>query len=408
VSKKKVTIVLLRLVLFFVGSAAAYTQEPSGLRVKARIDETAIAEAVSSPRLVSYDLSPDGSKLALFVASGDLVQAPNWVLILNIKDVTVISKIRFGEARLGYAPQIEFTPDGRFLLVQDGQTIAVLDAKRLTKVRTIAPPRDAKFSVPATILMASKRDIAAVSFGKTEPPANYFDKWPVDTQIVDIERGDILAAWESDDIPFSISPSGRYVVLSNRESKSPIMGVAILDSMTGKEVATLSGGDFPVKQTAQESFAGRMIAKFINEDSVVLTQDGNLNQIEGNVRIVQYKTDRTVQEIRLPRYGPTGEIAVSGDENVLIALSIYLPREYRKHPHWRIPKGSGPELVAFDLQPELKLAQVRAVSEVAGLRGPHRLFDWAGLRVSNDGLCISVAENHGVTVFEKRKPVGGR
>jgi hypothetical protein len=389
----------------------ATAQALPGLRIQGRVDEKAISSAVSNPRIQTYDLSPDGSRVALFVASGDLIEAPTWVLIVRANDSTIVSKTRFGTARLGvqgYGPQVAFTPDGKLLVVQDTQTVSVLETTSLTKVRTIVPVHEDKLNVPVRIVTASKSNTVAISFGTGERVLNYHDKRPVRTEMVDVSTGQAVASWESDDIPFSISPHADLVAASDHSGAAAVMGVAILDANSGRKIATLFGGyDAYTKDLAFHKFPTAIVGKFISDEDLMLTPDGNValkdhagHDVEGSLKIVRFRDDQVLQEVNPPQYGPTGEIAVSADQKNLITMSKYLAPTYFRHPHWRIPKDSVPKLIVLSNQRELRVDTVMQMPQVSGLR-TFTLYDLGGLRIAADGSCISVAEDHGITILTR-------
>jgi len=389
-------------------SCVATAQSLPSFRIKGRVDEEKIASAVANARIQAYDLSPDGSRVALFVASGDLVQAPTWVLIARSTDSTILSQIPFGAARLasqGNGPQVAFTPDGKLLVVHDSQTVSILETSTLAKMRTITPTIKDRLNVPVRIVMASKSNAAAISFGTGDPVLNSLDKRPVQTEMVDVSTGKPVGTWESDDLPMSVSPNADFVALSDHSSTGAVMGVVIVESKSGKKVATLSARYVFTEGETRQKFAARMTAKFISNDEVILTPDGNVDQWDDDggpgIKIVRFQDSKVVQEIRPQHYGPTGEIAVSADQNDLITLSLYLPPKYRTHPHWRIPKDSGPKLMVLSNQAGLKMDSVTQMSNMTGLR-TFTMYDWAGLRVSADGSSISVAQDHGITIFARK------
>jgi hypothetical protein len=395
---------------------AANAQDRASFQTRARVDEKALVSAIPNPRILAYDLSPDGTRLALFVVSSELVQfpAPSWIVLASAADSKILEKAPFGTIRQpaqGYAPQVAFTADGKLLIVEDEQqTVSVLDAATLATVRTIAPDMGSRFNVPVSIVTAGNSAIVAISFGTGAPVMNYLDKRPTHTVIVDAANGKQIANWDADDIPFSISPNAEFVAVSDHSVAGPVMGVAILDAKSGKKVVTLSGG-YPSRigqyPDWKEQFSTRIIAKFMNDDEVVLTPDANADQsvsdAAASVKVVRITGAHVIQEIDPERYGPIGEIAVSTDQSTFVAVSRYLAPKYRKHPHWRIPSDTRPDFLVFSKQEQqmFRLVNRTKLPELLGLR-TRGLFDTAGLRVSRDGSVISVAEDYGVTVLARK------
>lgn len=395
---------------------AGGAQSRAHFQTTARVDEETLVQAIPHPVIDAYDLSPDGERLALLVVSGDSMQGPvpARVVTASATDSKVLKQVRFGtRARWvqGYASQIEFTGDGKLLVVEDGQsTVRVLDATTLATVRTITPEKGSRFNVPAGILAAGEGSIVAVSFGTGTPVMGYLDKRPVHVQIVDASNGQQIASWDADDIPLSISPNAKLVAVSDHSTAGPVMGLTILSAKSGKRVAALSGG-YPSRIGQDPNWKGkfstRIIAKFVSDDAVVLTPDSNADQlgrdVAASVKVVRIPDGRVIQEISPEHYGPIGELAASGDESTFVALSRYLAPKYREHPHWRIPPDTRPEFLVFSKQRQqtFRLADRAKLPELLGLR-MRGLFDTSGLRVSRDGSVVSVAEDYGVTVLARK------
>jgi hypothetical protein len=381
---------------------------------KARVDEQTLAGVVANARIQAYDLSPDGRRVALFVVSGDHIQAPSFIVMVSAADSQILKQVHLGTSRQyvqGYAPQVAFAANGRLLVVQDGQTVNVFDAATLAAVRTIAPDTGSRFDVPAAIATSVKSATVAISFGTGAAVINYMDKQPVHIAMVDVSTGKQVGAWDADDVPFSISPNAEYVALSDHSTSSRVMGVAILDTRTGSRLITLTGG-FPNraggypdwKGTSKDQFWTRIIAKFISDDELVMTPDGNKDQsgsdIGASLKVVRFKDTQVTQEITPENYGPTGEIAVSANQNTFVAISRYIAPKYLTH-HLRVPPDSKPELLVFRRRQILELETRTHLRPLLTLRmrGP---FEIADLRISADGSVISVAEDYGVTILTRK------
>ncbi|HEV2489117.1 MAG TPA: hypothetical protein VGT03_04860 [Candidatus Acidoferrales bacterium] len=367
------------------------------------MDEKTLASTIPYASILAYDLSPEGTRLALFVVSSEYFQfpAPSWLILVNATNSEILKQVRFGtypEFVQGYAPQIAFTPDGKFLVLQDQQKVAILDSTTLLRLRTIEPPAPNKFDVPAEIVVANSSYLAAISFG-TGASRLSDGRWPVHTEVIDVSTGEKLAGWDDDDVPMSISPHGDFLAISNHEIPSPVMRIKILDCKSGKSVASL-----PTDAEVPKNYFAVITAKFLSDDDLVLTPDNSADKSGRNVAayvdIVKFGSSQALQEIEPEEYGPTGEIAVSADQGTFVVVSRYLASKYREHPHWRIPSDTKPELLVFSKQKRqlFKLVDRTKLPELLGLR-MGGLFDTSGLRISRDGSVISVVEDYGVTVL---------
>jgi hypothetical protein len=222
--------------------------------------------------------------------------------------------------------------------------------------------------------------------------------------MVDISSGKLVSSWTSDDIPFSVSANAGFVAVSDHDSVGSVMGVAILNAMSGAKVYTLTGGYAFTNAPGGNGFITRIVAKFIGDDEVVLTPDGNRDQagydVGQSIKLVRLKDSKVLQEISPEHYGPTGELAVSADQNVLVSISRYVAPKYLTH-HRPVPRDTRPDLVMLSKQKVFTVTGVQQLPELLALR-KRGLFDTSYLRVSADGSLISVAEGYGVTVFATR------
>jgi hypothetical protein len=375
---------------------------------RARVDEKTLATVIPDPQIWAYDLSPDGTRLALFVVSMTTSQAPadSWIVLASATTSEILKQVRFGTRpafQQSYAPQIVFTHDGKFLVLQDQQTVSVLDSASLTTFRTISSSAGSKFNIPASIVIANGRNIAAVSFGTGDARASD-GKWPMYTAIVDLSTGKQVAGWEDNDIPFSLSPRGDFLAVPDHSTAEPVMGVKILDAKSGKVIVVLPAKYSYPKEVPKNYFAV-IVAKFLGDDELILTPNNYADQsghdVGPSLNIVQLKNSNVVQQIHPKDYGPTGEVAVSADQSTFITVSRYLPPRYLQHPHWRIPSDIRPELLVFRKQQNFMLDSRMPVPPLLGLRRGGT-FDRSGLRVSADGSVISIAEDYGITVLTRK------
>jgi len=221
--------------------------------------------------------------------------------------------------------------------------------------------------------------------------------------ISELSTGRQLAGWDAEDIPFSISPDGSLLAVSDHSTKGPVIGVAIIEAISGQRIATLSGGYDDQKGTPEKPWA-RILAKSIGSDQVILTPDANTNQsgraAGTSIKLVRFKDAQVTQEIDPEKYGPTGELAVSADQKTFVTVSRYIAPGYLTH-HRPIPRDSKPELLAFHKQGMFKLENRTPLPPLLTLRAGGK-FELADVRVSSDGSVISVAEDYGVTILVRK------
>jgi len=396
----KVFVVAACLVFLAVGSDMTTSFQRTG-----RVDEISLAQTVASPRIYAFDLSPSGQTMAVLVKSGDLVTAPTWLLMVNGKTGQILRKSQISEsasnqALAGYfAPQVFFTPDTKLLVVQEQGQVRIMDATTLGSIRTIEA---AKAMVPVSICASEKSNVFAISFARDWQRKSELEKLPVHVEIIDVFDGSQRGSWDSDDIPQSLSPDGKLAAVSDWNLDGPLLKLNVVDASSGKKVAVLDGGFKFEKQEAGRT-VGRVVGRFLSDDEILLSPDSNFDRSghhSGNsLRIAHIPDGKIVQELKPDRFGPTGEIKTSAHGEKIVAASWYLKPEFFTHPHEPMPAGSAPELFVFSDRGEFHLEGI-IKSAGGGLRVGGSALPF---RVASDGSVIAIAENHGITVFEKRE-----
>ena len=61
-----------------------------------RVDESDLAQAVANARIDSFNLSPSGKTIAFLVTSGNLANAPTWLLTVDARTAQVLGKLQTG------------------------------------------------------------------------------------------------------------------------------------------------------------------------------------------------------------------------------------------------------------------------------------------------------------------------
>ena len=146
-----------------------------------RVDESSLAQAIASPRIYAFDLSPSGQTIALWVRSGDLVNAPTWLLMVDAKSGQILRKTNAEDLRLDwkllayFPPQVFFTPDAKLLVVRELAHVRIVDVVTLSTVRTVEAP---KTMVPVSICGSEKSDVFAISFARDWQRRSELEKLP--------------------------------------------------------------------------------------------------------------------------------------------------------------------------------------------------------------------------------------
>jgi hypothetical protein len=139
-----------------------WAQKDTGYVPAARIDEASLSSIVTSPSVESFDLSPDGKTVALLVATGFKAQAPLWLVTEELATKKFAAPRQVGHLTISnsnFSPQVRYTSDQRYLVVQDFQTIRAFDSKSFEPVRTISSPSGDASLLPLFIAGASNKDV---------------------------------------------------------------------------------------------------------------------------------------------------------------------------------------------------------------------------------------------------------
>jgi hypothetical protein len=370
-----------------------------------RIDESSLNGLISNPIIQSFDLSPDGKTLAVLVFSGLHEQAPLWLVTEDLVTKRVSASRELGNSAypMGtFSLQVVYASDQRYLIVQDLQTIRVLDSESLKLLRTISPPSEKASQTPLFVAGASRSDIFVCAFGPKQRLNPRFHTTPVQVEVVDVSSGDHLGEWNSGDVPQSISPNGDLIAVSSVKPQRGVLSLDMLD-VHGQKVAELNGG-FSFRDADSSKPLGRVLGFFVGNQELLLTPDENVDQTGhhsgDSLRLVSIrgKQAQVQQNIQPPHYAPQGELAVSADGRTALAVSWYVPAQFLARPEGRLPPSS-PELLVFERGASIKLDDALPIHGL-GLKAGGWLENRRP-RVSSDGSVIAIAQDSGVTVLTK-------
>lgn len=392
--------------LFICCGVLVRGQSPAATLVKIqRVDEATLPETIPEPSIVAFDISPDGSLLAMLVQSMSSDAPQMWLVVEQTKTGTIVKQAQLGPAAAilsDYAPHVRFTRDQKFLVVQDLQRVVVVSTTDYSVMGKIAADPSSPAQVPVSILGAADNDIFAISFGTGQRGQFEVGIDPVHVLIADMSRGKKIADWDASDIPQSISPTGSLIAFSDWNVNDSFLGVQIVDTRTGKKVATLNGGyGFP-KTTGYTDAIGEVIGKFVSEDQILLSPNESWDRTGHyagkSLKVVHIPDGKTVREFTPVNYGPTGEVIVSANRQKFATVSMYISPA-NAIGRVTLP-GAGAELFEFALRetsPEL-VAKISANGLQANAGG-----EMLRPSVSSDGSVIAIAQNEGVTVLAKKQ-----
>jgi hypothetical protein len=372
-----------------------------------RVDESGLAQAVASPRIYAFDLSPSGRTLALLVRSGDLANAATWLLIVDAKSAEILRKSQTSQSAASselyaYFPsRVVFTPDEKLLVIQEQGQVSIVDVATLRTVRTVEAQKTGP-KVAISICSTGKSNLFAIGFGTGQRMESQFERIPVHVEVIDVSDGTRHGNWESDDIPQSLSPDGKLAAISDHEMGGALLKLDVIDTISGKKLAVLDGG-FKFEKPEAGQVLGRVVGRFLSAEEVLLSPDSGFDRSGhhsgDSLRIVHIPDGRVVQELKPKHFGPTGEVAVSEGGGEILATSWYLEPSFLTHPHEPVPAGSVPELLVFSAKGDFHL-EGTIQSAGGGLRVGGSALRF---RVASDGSVVAIAEHFGITLFGRTK-----
>jgi hypothetical protein len=393
----------------FVHETTVLAQSSGGFR------EIRRATGTEGESVQAFDLSPDGKQLAVLSQSES---AHNSWLRIVIEDIGTGKGLMNLKIDTGtrpdlqqlppwYIPHVEFSADQRFLVVQDWVNARIVNLSNFQVERTFTSASK-QLNVPFSILGASKNDLFLLTYGTDLPPSwrnkgfNDLVNPHVHNELVDISTGQRQSSWESMDIPQSLSADGKLAALSEWEGSTPLVEIEIVDAQTGQKLKTLNSG-FKFKKPWAPGIAGRVRAKLLNDDEILLGPDEHIDSTGHHsgdaLKIVRVSDGQLVREVRPEHFGPTGEIGVSASRQCFALVNWYRSPGAAKRD---AAPTEPPSLITYP-DPTKALSHVISLSQVgvtAGLEINPGLEDWQ-VRIANDASTVAIAGDRDVIVFQR-------
>ena len=367
-----------------------------------------------SASVQAFDISPDGSLLALLFQPSS--PRDTWFRAV-IEDVaTGNTRVNIVLSPAGnrpdfqnfpwYEPHVVFSPDQRFLTIQDWQSVQVLDIAESRIVRRFTSTNE-QMSFPLSIHSTSSNSLVLVSYG-TKAPFIWSNKGfndlvnpqRVHNELVDISTGQRRSSWESADIPQSLSANGELAAVSDWEGSTAQVEIQIVDAQTGQKLKTLNSG-FKFRKPWAPGAAGRIVGKFLGDEEILLSPDEHTDS-EGHhsgesLKIMRVSDGQLVREIKFKDFGPLGEMVVSADAQSFAIVNWHISPGAAKRD--AAPPGS-PSLIVFPNRTNDKSYAIFQLQSRSGLRTIQWRDTWLP-RIANNAAVVAVVQGAGVAVFQK-------
>lgn len=336
---------------FGLTGSRLYATEPqeAAYAVIGELACSVLAEPGKTCEIESFDLSPDGTRLALLyelwkTRDGVPENAEIRVTLWDIATQKIVRGLdlarndlppptRNSDARRPafdenamYALMQQrgsiIYPDQNFMIAMALGRVWVIDANALSTIRSIDLPRP-QHAVPVRIQTVGGSVLAVVY-------QDGLDHFRVG--LFDLASGKELTEWPSTVVPDSFSPDGKLAAAPDPDKRNGggVAGVQLLDSRNGAKLKSIPVG-FGFKRTrfGEPSAYGVAVSRFLSSEQIVVTPSADRDRSgrrSGNgFEIIDIARERVTGEITPPKFGPTGVLVVSGDRKHFAVESVYAP-----------------------------------------------------------------------------------
>jgi hypothetical protein len=277
-------------------------------------------------------VAPDGRVFAVKFAAGEgKNQAGIFLGLWSLPDGKLLLKARLASSHGITTPSrtmhtLEFSPDGAAIISADGSSIYIIEAGTLKLLHLIELPSNAQTSKypPFVRAFSISRDSTTLAVLSGDGPyAPGVDL----VRIFRLKTGNEIARWNSAEKlkSISISASGDLLLAGVWDPRRP-EDILLLEASTGRIVRRLRSG-FAFGQ----GYSNLSAAVFLEDHKLLAVPDHYVDskgKYADRLEFVDSTTGATLQELSYDRFGPTGIVAVSGDEKIIVALN-YPPKHAR-------------------------------------------------------------------------------
>jgi WD40 repeat protein len=282
------------------------------------IQDVAIAPD-SSAFVVKFAVGEDAGKAGLFLG---LWSVPDSKLLLKIRLAAYKGVPNAGRT----VHTLEFSPDGAIIVATDGSTVYIIDAATLKLLHSIDLPPNAQASKysPFVRAFSISRDSTTLAVLSGDGPyAPGVDL----VRVFRLKTGNEIARWNPAEKlkSISISSSGELLLTGRWDPRQP-EDILLVETLTGKTLRRFRSG-FAFGQ----GYSNLSAAVFLEDHKLLAVPDHYVDskgKYADRLELVDSTTGATLQDLSYERFGPTGIVAVSGDEKIIVALNY--PRKHAK------------------------------------------------------------------------------
>jgi hypothetical protein len=323
-------------------------------RVVSEVPPAAISLQGEPVLIGAFDVTPDGTELAVLYGSGKRLLSPGiplfdelWLAFWDVATNKVTRRLHLSTNTQatdvfvqGYL-DVRFTRDQRYLIVVGLDKVWVLDAREGSIIRLLNAERPETARPVGLRLLGGS--VVAVTY---QLEYNQFH-----TYLNDLPTGARIVDWVSSMAPDSVSLNGKFAVSPDPDAsnKGGVTNVAVFNTATGEKTKSIPVG-FAFKKGLfgfGEVTHGSVVARFLNDQQVVVIPDGNGDpaghHAGDSLEIIDVGAGRVVREIDPARFGPTGIVVESADRSHFAVESVFA------RPFWFSLESTNPKHFKHEL-----------------------------------------------------------
>lgn len=373
------------------------------------LDEPGKASAVKS-----FDVSPDGTQLALLyetwkTQTGVPENHELWIAFWDRSAQKIVRRMQLAKNDLpipthGTDPNgpifnenylymlrlrrdLIVSADQNFMIAMALGRVWILDARTCSMIRPINPPELERVA-PVQIQIVSNSVFAIVY----QDSVQHFR-----VRLFELSSGKQIAEWPSTVIPDSFSPDGMLAVAPDPDKRNGggVTNVQLLNARDGTKIKSIPVGfGFKKNRFGEPSANGLVISKFLSNEQIVVTpsadRDPSGQRSGSSLEIIDIVQGRVTREIAPRKLGPIGVLVVSLDRGHFAIESVEA-QPNRIAAESRDPRRYTHEAILFASETCALEAAIPIFSAKAGGN--------VSLRVSGDASTVAMRLGDAVQIF---------